>query len=389
MKDPLGIKHGIRTWLEIDRSAIRSNLEEFRKNLGQNVKIAGVVKSNAYGHGLVDFSRELADLGIDWLAVDSIVEGVRLREKEITLPILVLGYTLPDNLLRAYEFGISITVSSFENLAELLALEGSGKPLPKAHLKFNTGMNRQGFREDEMRELMTALSKFERADFIEGIYTHLAAADDGSCEKQTSEQLGRFGKIIEKIKSLNINPIVHASNTPGTMNYPKAVFGMVRLGIGLYGIYPSPEAKENSSIPLRSVLSWKTIISEIHLAKAGEAVGYGFSEKLARDSRLAVCPIGYWHGYPRGLSSKGQVLVGGKRVKVLGRVSMDMIVVDITEIAEAGVGDEVVLLGRQGNQEITAEEIAEMLGTISYEIVTRINPLIKKFYINQNVDCRE
>jgi alanine racemase len=381
MKEPLGVQHGIRTWLEIDKSAIQSNLEEFRKNVGENVEIAGVVKSNAYGHGLVDFSKELVNSGIDWLAVDSIVEGIRLREKGFELPILILGYTLPGSIGRAEEYRLSVTISSFENFHIVRDLHKEGKSLPKIHLKFNTGMNRQGFSPHEVKRLIDELAFFDDKSFIEGVYTHMGAADDPAFDKETKEQLDKFEKVVASIKNIDANPIIHAANAPATLNHPSSHFDMVRVGIGLYGIYPSRETKKNAPISLRPVLSWKTIVSEVNAVREGEGVGYGFTERLERDTQIAVCPIGYWHGFPRNLSGKGEVLICGKRARVLGRVSMDMIVVDITDIRDAKVGDEVVLLGRQADDEISAEEIAETLDTISYEIVTRINPLIKKFYI--------
>lgn len=372
----------LRTWIEIDTKAIAKNYRTFRKILGKKTMLMGVVKSNAYGHNLHEFAKEYQKLGADWIGVDSLVEGLALRKGGIKLPILVLGFTLPSLLNDARENDIHVTISSSLQFAGVLKLKPSKKIL-KIHIKVDTGMHRQGFQLDESSQLLEMIARTLPGKFLlEGLFTHFASAKNPRNSDSTKIQIAEFEKWITFFHEAGHQPICHAAATGATLLYPSAHYDMVRIGIGAYGLWPSQEAFQHLShkIKLTPVLSWKAVVSEVKLVKKGERVGYDLTEMLRRDSILAIVPIGYWHGIPRLLSSKGRVLIGGKTARIVGRISMDMIVVDVTDIKRVHMGDEVVLIGRQGREEITALEIAQFAATTQYEIVTRLNPLIQRFY---------
>ncbi len=368
----------LRTWVEIDTKALDHNLKIF-KDLAGDRKLMAVVKSNAYGHGLVETALLLETFGSDWLAVDSIKEASALRKRGIKIPILVLGYTIPENFVEARGGDISLTISSFEVLETIESLlQTDGEEKIKVHIKVDTGMHRQGFLPSDIDRLLNNLRNSKIVK-VEGLYSHLADPGNSKVRDLTDKQLKIFNEIKEKFFKAGFSPLTHIMATAGNLAYSDFPADIIRAGLGLYGLWPTEELKSSlvEKIDLRPVLSWKTIVSEIKSISVGEYIGYGFTEKLERDSLVAVCPVGYWHGYLRSLSSLGQVAIKGKLARVLGRVSMDMMVLDITDVPEVKVGDEVILVG----QRPTATEVAERAGTISYEIITRINPLSRRFYL--------
>ena len=384
MIDPQARK-GLRTWLEIDRGAIAANVAAFRGAIPSGCMIAAVVKSNAYGHGLAEFSRTAANAGAEWLAVDSVVEALALRRDGVTLPILVLGYTLPEMLEAAAGQDVSVTVSDMAHVEAVLAhAKNAALPRLKIHVKADTGMHRQGFLMAQADSLISLLRQAGDSVIVEGLYTHFAAAKNPDDLAHSRAQLAEFSGWKEKFEAAGFSPICHAAASAGAIAIPEACFDMVRIGAGLYGIWPSEEirAKFESKILLKPALSWKTIISETKRLPKGSMIGYDLTATLSRDSVIAVCPVGYWHGYPRSLSNAGEVLVRGARCKVLGRVSMDMVVIDVTDVAGAAIGEEVVIIGKSGGQQISLQDVAAASGTSAYEIVTRINPLIRKIYFN-------
>lgn len=360
----------MRTWIEIDKKRIEKNYQVFRKLISPKCKLMAIVKSNAYGHSLVDFSLLVNDL-VDCFGVDSIVEAERLRESGIKKPILVLGYTVNEKIESAIKKDITLTIPDFNTLKIVNKLPRK----PKIHLKIDTGMHRQGFFLSEIPKLIKNIN-FP----VEGIYTHFAAAKSPLHQKATIKQCQNFQKAIEMFESSGFkNLIKHASATSGTITFPQAHFDMVRIGIGLYGIWPSSEVKEyyQSKIKLSPVLSWKTIITQIKKLPKNSYVGYNFSEKVKRDSKIAILPIGYWHGYPYSLSSVGYVVVRKQKAKVIGRVCMDMTMVDVTDIKGVKVGDNVSLI----DDIVTSDDIAKTIKTSTYEVITRINPKIKRIIV--------
>lgn len=371
----LKLRNGFRTWIEIDRKAIAHNYRIFRSLVSKKTKLMAVVKSNAYGHNLFEFAKEMEKFGADSLAVDSVIEGLALRKAGIKIPILILGYTLPGMLERAIAADLELTISSFEALAEL---EKYAKHKPKVHIKVDTGMHRQGFLAEDLPKILGKLKVASGKLQVAGLYTHFASAKNPAFPQDTKAQIEEFKKWVEAFHQAGFRPTVHAAATAGTLLFPESHFDMVRIGIGLYGLWPAREVEAflHDEINLKPVLTWKTIVSEVKVFKKGGRVGYDLTEALPSGAKIAICPVGYWHGYPRALSSIGRVLVNGQMAKIVGRVSMDMITIDVSKIPKMKVGDEVVLIG----EGVPAEEMAYLSDSSWYEIITRLNPLIERIY---------
>jgi alanine racemase len=371
------LSHSVRTWITISSRAVRANIHAFRKLIGPKVRLWAVVKSNAYGHGLSLFSRLASRHGIDGFCVDSIVEGIRLREDGITKPILVVGYTLPVHFAEAKKRDITVAISTFEGLRAIAKI---GSRAPRFHIKVDTGMHRQGFQFDDIVRVIKTISndKFLISK-IEGIFTHFATAKDITYPAYTERQFEEFQKMRSLFEQAGFKKLMcHTSATGGTLFNKKYHLDAVRIGIGMYGVWPSQELEtELSDMRLSPVLSWYSLIGEIKNLKRGDYVGYDITERLTRPTRVAVIPVGYWHGFSRSLSSAGDILVKGKRARVLGRVSMDMISVDVTGIL-CHVGDKVTIIGKDKKEEITVQEFARRAGRSPYEVVTCINPLIAR-----------
>jgi len=340
-----------------------------------------VVKSNAYGHGLVDFSREMEKLRADFLGVDSITEARTLRRVGVKLPILVLGYTMPGLLNEAAEDDISLTVSTFETLNAIGNAKLS-KPL-RVHLKVDTGMHRQGFLAADLPKILGKLKVESPKLKVEGLFTHFAAAKNPAFPKDVERQMLEFEKWMRAFKKAGYTPITHAAASAGVMLFPKSHLDLVRVGMSLYGLWPAPEVREvlQERIELRPALVWKSLITEVKKLPKGSRIGYDLTETLVKDSSIAIVPVGYWHGYPRALSSIGSVVVRGKECRVLGRVSMDMLTIDVSAVKGVRVGDEVIVMGGKDELPVSAAGLARSLDASWYEVVTRLNPLIKRIYV--------
>lgn len=381
----------VRTWVEIDRRAAQKNYSTFRKLIGPNakpstvsrggsgtgVKLWSVVKSNAYGHGLVAFSKLVQKLGVDGFCVDSLVEGLRLRKAGIRKPILVLGPTLHNRFQEAAKKKIVISISNF---GALKALAGS-KSVSQFHIKVDTGMHRQGFYLEDLPRVIKLLnSKFSILNSrLKGIYTHFASAKDVNYPTYTEKQFSEFQKAVRLFEKAGFRGLVkHCAATGATLIDKKYHLDAVRVGIGFYGLWPSKELEMQvgRKVDLRPVLSWRAVISEIKTLKPGDYVGYDLFERVSRDTKIAVIPIGYWHGFPRALSSIGEVIVNGRRARVLGRVSMDLVAVG--PVSGCKPGDVVTFIGKDGASELLAFDVARAAGTIHYELLTRLNPLMER-----------
>lgn len=369
-----------KVFVNVSVKAFQSNFQNFRKLVGAKVKIFAVVKSNAYGHGIFDFSRVADKYGVDGFCVDSVIEGEKLRKEGIKKSILVLGPTFKHLLPVAAKNNLTITVSELGGLSEI----AKAKIKPNFHLKIDTGMRRQGFYPADLPRVIRIIrnSKLEIKNLLTGVYTHFASAKDINYPAFTDAQFAEFQKAVKVLERAGFTKLIkHAAATGGALVNPKYHLDAVRIGIGLYGLFPSTELSvQLPKLKLKPVLSWHAIISEVKSAKTGDFIGYDLTERIAKPTRIAVLPIGYWHGYPRALSGIGEVLINGKRARVLGRVSMDLIVVDASGI-KCKRGDKATLIGRQKGGEITAYEIARKLGASYYEILTRINPLIERVVI--------
>jgi alanine racemase len=361
-----------KTWVEISKAAVENNLAVIRKFIGPDVKIAAVVKSNSYGHGLVEIAKLFSKYGADWFCVDNVDEAIVLRKKGIKNPILVLGFTHPSRFKDAVKNSLRLTLYNIPDK------KTDYKKIP-FHLKVDTGMSRQGVL---LSELFGFLKKLPSDINIEGLSTHFANTDvyDRSYPKLQFNNFVVAGQVLE---NAGIKPAIrHACASAGLLTMPEAHFDMVRPGILLYGLWPSALlAGRFKQLGIKPALSWKTRVDQIKNIKQNTPVGYGITERVKKDTTIAVLPVGYYDGYDRGLSSVAEVLLDGVRCKVLGKVSMNLTVVDISNVKNPKIGDEVVLIGEQGKEKITAEEIAEKIGTIAYEIVTRITPLLQRLYL--------
>jgi alanine racemase len=369
------------SWVEIDGAALAGNLLEFRRLVGKRLLLA-VVKANAYGHGSDLVARQAVHAGADWLGVFSIPEGLALRQAGITAPILVLGPPMGD-VARGLEENLRLTVPS---LGGAQAVVDSGVRGPRVHLKLETGTNRQGLLRHELSEALDILRGSDAV--IEGAYTHFADIEDTTDHDFAQKQLARFEERLDELNSLGATvPLPHTACSAATILFPSTHFALARVGISLYGLWPSKETLVSArtlgraAISLCPVLSWKTRIAQIKPLEIGDYVGYGRTYRATRKARMAVLPIGYADGYDRGLSNGAHVLVHGVRAPIRGRICMNMTLIDITDIPGASPGDEVVLLGSQGDEKITAEDLASIAGTINYEIVTRISPSLPRVMI--------
>lgn len=364
------------SWVELSRAALTHNVQTFRGLLGPQRRLMVVVKANAYGHGLLEVAPIVLTAGADWLAVFSIDEAFALRRASIDAPILVFGPTPKEAIEDAAEAGIRITIAGPHGIEPILSADT--QPL-RVHLKIETGTHRQGFVAADLSAL-TELQNSSRV-IIEGAYTHYADIEDTTDHTFAREQLETFRARIKDLAALGIEPpMLHTACSAAALLFENTLFDMARVGISAYGMWPSKETlvsvKQSGREPvnLRPVMTWKTRIAEIKTASVGATVGYGRTFKATRPTRLAVLPVGYANGYDRHLSDRAFVLVRGQRAALCGRVMMNMIVVDVTDVADAAVGDEIVLLGRQGQEEVSAETMAGWLDTINYEVVTRAEP---------------
>jgi alanine racemase len=369
-----------RTWIEIDTKAIEMNVKTLKSALTERTRMMAVVKSNAYGHGMVISAKAALAAGAEWLGVDEITEALELRKARIKAPILVLGYTLPGYFKEATQKNVSLSITSLEALQNLSKMRLSKKV--RIHLKFETGLNRQGIPPTHIQQTIRLITAKNFPGIVEGAYTHFAVMEDPLREDYSKRQAFALREAVAKLHEKGLRPIVHASPSAGALFKKDFNFDMCRAGIAMYGQWPSSEirlwAKGTELVP---VFTWKTIVTEVKFVERGSKVGYDLTYETSRDSRLAIIPVGYWHGLPRALSSKGEVLVHGKRAPIVGRISMDITIIDVTHIPKVAPGDEVVIIGKQGTDSISANEVAEKAGTINYEILTRVNPQISRIAV--------
>jgi alanine racemase len=341
-----------------------------------------VVKANAYGHGMDICAKTAIDSGADYLAVFTMEDAIALRRKFKAIPILVLKQIDIFDIDIAIKNNIDVTVSSMDILKKIVALKNKKKL--NIHLKIDTGLSRQGFLLGELDATLAILKVAKNVNVV-GLYTHLTGAESKKFNNYTKSQIEEFLTWSRAfIKSGYKNIILHTSATSGALILQPLSFNMVRLGIGMYGLWPSSEIKSISEkkLQLSPVLSWKTVVSEVKTIKPNIGVGYEATYMTKKNTKIAVLPVGYWDGIPRSASNNIDVLIDGVRCRVLGRIMMNMCVVDIGKTKNVKPGDEVVIIGKQGKNTISADELALCAGTINYEIVTRINPQINRIAIN-------
>jgi len=376
MKVPPG-----KTWLEISRSALARNARELKRLVGRPVKLIAVVKSNAYGHGLPLVVRAMKGPA-DIFAVDQLSEAKMARTAGARQPVLILGYTPGFSLKETINSGFSFTAYNPETIKAAGKLATKTRPA-KLHLKIETGTSRQGVLAADLPAILKLIKRQPNV-ILEGVSTHYANIEDTTDPTYARLQLKRFNEALAAIAAAGLKPeLVHTACSAAAILYPEAHFNAVRAGIALYGLWPSPETKASAwsfgrAPELRPALAWKTLVAQVKKMPAGTPVSYGLTERLKRDTLLAVLPIGYWDGFDRGLSSVGEVLIRGRRCRVIGRVCMNMCVVDANAAPGIRPGEVATVIGRQGGDEVSAEEVAAKISTINYEVVTRINPLMPR-----------
>ncbi len=376
-----------RAWAEIDLDAIAHNVREIKGLLKENVEMMGVVKADAYGHGVLEVVRTLLDNGVTQLAVSMLDEAVQIRQLGIRVPILILSYTDP---VRAEEIVLNDLMQTIYSLELAEALSAAAVRLDrqvKVHVKVDTGMTRIGFMPGQNAvEKIVAISRLPGL-VIEGVFTHFASADEYERD-YTIMQYERFIKLCGELEAAGVHiPVKHACNSAGTIQYPDMHLDLVRPGIILYGLYPSSEV-DKSVIRLKPAMTFKANVILVKDVEPDTCISYGRIFRTARKSRIATIPVGYADGYTRLLSNKGRVLVNGEYAPIVGRICMDQCMIDVTDLKhDVRVGDEVVLFGCQGDACISVDEVAAEIGTLNYEIVCIIGKRIPRVYLKDGEIC--
>lgn len=363
------------TWAEIDLRAIEYNYKKVRSLVGKSVKIMVVVKANAYGHGTVEVAKVLESLGVDYLGVATTDEAMRLRDHGIKTPVLILGLVLPGELKAIIENDITLTLCSYDMLDEIKKIVKNGHRA-KVHIKIDTGMGRIGIWHEEALNFIKNAAH-EKNIMVEGIYTHFSTA--GRDSFFTNYQIESFEKLVAQLEKFDVNiPIKHAANSIATVDFKKSYLNLVRPGLIIYGMYPKYNFPK--LIKLKPAMSFKTKVVFIKDTPPGRSISYGRTHVTQKYTRIATLPVGYADGYALGLSNKAEVLIKGRRAPVIGRITMDQTMIDIGHIKGVKIGDEVVLIGKQGRNEIRTEKLARLAGTIAYEFVCSISNRVPRVY---------
>ncbi|MBI5428537.1 MAG: alanine racemase [Nitrospinae bacterium] len=373
------------THAEINLTSFRHNLNLARTALRPGVKTMAVVKADAYGHGALPCSKAALDAGADWLGVGILEEGLELRQHGIDAPVLVLGSVFPHEIDALIRGGLSTILSDYR-LARALSRQAAraGKTVG-VHIKVDTGMGRLGVLPEDFLCLVERV--LERKNLrIEAVSTHFSSADEDDPEF-TLSQLSRFNRAVEQLRAAGRPvPLLHCANSSALIKFPQTWFDMVRPGLILYGALPSPKLKPHlknlaGGGELLPVMQWKSRIIQINRIPKGSGLSYGKNHVVSRDSLIATLPAGYADGLSRNLSGKMNVLIRGRKARQVGTICMDMCLIDVTDIPEAQVGDEAVILGRQGQEAISAEELAQQNGTVPYEILCAVSKRVPRVYL--------
>jgi len=354
------------TWIEINLDLVKQNIKNIKNSIDKQAQIMGVVKGNAYGHDSVEVSKILIEQGVEQLAVARIEEAIVLRNNNINVPILVLSVSFKEQLKLYLDYNVMPTISNIEMAKKFDEIASRYRKKLKVHLKIETGMGRLGIIPDVALYSLKKINIMDNID-VQGIYTHFSTADEDNKE-YTNYQFKTFRKFMDQIKTININiPFFHVANSGTILDLPNMWLDLIRPGCIIYGLYPSNEVSK--TIQLYPALSFKSRIAFIKKMESNQFIGYGRTYKTKRSTLIATLPVGYADGYSRLLSNRGKVLVNGVEAPVIGRVCMDQMMIDITNIPKVNIGDEVVLWGEQMGKRITVEDIAELLNTIVDEVV--------------------
>ncbi len=375
-----------RSWAEIDLNALEYNFNSIKSKLSKNTKLLCVLKADAYGHGAGFLVKEYERLGADWYGVSNIDEAIQLRKNGAKKPILIFGYTDPDMAEFLYKYDISQSVFSYEYALELCKRCRKSNFKLKIHLKIDTGMSRIGFFSQTEKDIKKSVSEIENIKNnipeleFEGIFTHFSVSDDVSNNYDyTIMQFQNFKSIIKNLEEKGIEiPIKHCCNSGGIISFPEMHLDMVRAGVILYGLYPSEELK--NKIKLKPLMQLKTVVSQVKTIPSGVSISYGRTFKSEHEMKVASVSIGYADGYSLRFSNNAQMIVCKKRVPVVGRVCMDQLMLDVTNIPDVKEGDEVTVFGMSENEFLSVDELAQRINTINYEIVCLIGKRVPRIY---------
>jgi len=375
------------TWVEVSRSALQHNLRQFRAIAPRSL-LAPVVKANAYGHGLLQSALAFVEGGADWLCVNAVYEVRALRAGGISVPIYVLGYVANDDLDALCDLDCRTVVYNAETVRHLSAAAIRRNVVMPVHIKLETGNNRQGLKADEAVELARLIKALPGVE-LEGVSSHYADIEDTTDHSYAQHQLARFHETCEALSAAGMPPrIRNFSNSAAAILWSETQFDLVRIGISAYGMWPSKETFVSAVIlgrdkpQLRPALTWKTCVAQVKDIEPGEFVGYGRSFRTTHPTRLAVLPVGYYDGYDRGLSNLAHVLINGRIAPVRGRVCMNMTMVDVTDVGPVKPEAPVTLLGSDGSESVSAEQMGGWAGTINYEVTTRVNERIPRYLVD-------
>jgi len=373
------------TWAEVDLDRFGRNLAAIKSAIGADCKILLVVKADAYGHGSVEISRAAIDAGIQMLGVATLHEGIELRSAGFSVPIVILSPTLLSEVDEIIEHRLTPSVGSLE-FAELLSRRCvAHERTARVHVEVDTGMGRTGISDGDAVEFVERLVAMPGID-LEGLYTHFPDADSGNTYF-AEEQLRRFHEILDSLLRRKIHvPIRHAANSAGILALPQSGLDMVRPGILAYGFYPS--ARVPRTIPVEGAMSFKSRVVQLRSVPSGRFISYGRTYQTKRQTRIGVLPVGYGHGLPWLLSNRGEVLVRGRRAPIVGRVTMDLTMVDVTEIPDIALGDEVVLFGEQHGMRVTLEEVAERAETIPYDVLCSMGKRVVRVFLRDGKSAK-
>ena len=378
------LKNG-RAWVEIDLDRLKENFRKVKRLVGPDKRILVAVKADAYGHSSVAVSRALAAEGVSTLGVASLEEAIEIKRGGAEVPVLILS---PSSFMEVPEIvteGFTSTVSNIEYARKLSVVARALNKKMKVHVEVDTGMGRTGVNYSGAADFIRQVRELDSIQ-VEGIFTHFANAEE-SDKTFALEQLKRFTQVLEELKARSLEvPLVHAANSASLLDIRESHFNMVRPGLVIYGMYPSRWVKRQ--IDVEPVMTFKARIAHLNNIPRGETVSYGRTYAAPKDCTVAVVSVGYGDGYSRALSNKGEVLIRGKRFSIVGVVCMDLTMVDVTGHPEIRVGDEVILMGKSGEEEISADELARLSGTISYDVTCSVGPRVPRVFIKQGKAVR-
>ena len=374
------LTHPHLTWAEIDLDAIAFNVGQFRRHVGAHVEVFAVVKANAYGHGAAPVAQAALAAGATRLAVHRTSEGIELRQAGLAAPILLMGYTPPAGAEEVVRWRLTPSLMTPEFARALSARAAAAGAVVPVHIKVDTGMSRYGLLPAEVVDFARGLFALPGIR-LEGLFTHFATADAAD-PAHVRQQLTVFQDVVAALRTTGIAiPLIHTANSAATMRLPETHFDAVRIGIAMYGLDPSDEWPPVFEI--RPALVLKSRVCRVRQLPAGAGISYGRTYVTPAPATVALIPIGYGDGYHRSLSNRGSVLIRGQRAPIRGRVCMDKFVVDVSHIPGVAQDDEVVIVGRQGTERISAEEVARLAGTINYEVTTSLLPRVARTYLHE------